>query len=220
MALTGHERVAFRLRGLPISDQPTEWQSGPVTWQGRHDIEPLAGDVPYGEHMVMPASVAFRFRGQRGAPTIEARVEVVHGVPELSHFAMTSTATGGLRSSDLRNVFVDGLVLGVAEMTAQHVEEVADGVYGIRDPEPRQASKAAERARRGRGATAARTGRRPVPTDRIRYTAEVYRDHLQSGPRQAVIDHLGVTGSTADRYIARARAAGFLPATTPGKAKG
>lgn len=105
-------------------------------------------------------------------------------------------------------------------MTAQHVTVVDEGMYRVTEPQPRSAAKAAEQARKGRPAGASRAGRPPVPEDRIKYAADVYRDHLQSSPRQAVMDALAVPGSTADRYIARARAAGYLPATSPGKANG
>jgi hypothetical protein len=67
----------------------------------------------------------------------------------------------------------------------------------------------------------ARKARRgAVSKAELEQVAKVYREHLVGGPTAAVRLLLGYKSErTAARRVQQARAAGLLPATTPGKRK-
>jgi hypothetical protein len=62
-----------------------------------------------------------------------------------------------------------------------------------------------------------RPRQRKITDDMLAEIAQVYRDHLDEGPWQAIQDRFRVSESTAGRYVLLARKAGHLPATTAGK---
>jgi DNA-binding transcriptional regulator LsrR (DeoR family) len=49
--------------------------------------------------------------------------------------------------------------------------------------------------------------------------AALYREYFDDGPWQVIADRFGVSEVTAGRYVGKARKAGLLPPTTPGKKK-
>jgi hypothetical protein len=59
----------------------------------------------------------------------------------------------------------------------------------------------------------------PLSIDLLRKVADLYREALDQGlpPNQHVADRLGISRSTATKRIMRARQAGYLGPTTPGK---
>jgi hypothetical protein len=66
----------------------------------------------------------------------------------------------------------------------------------------------------------ARASRRGEVTHaELKEVASVYREHLDASPTRAVSLLLGYSERTAARRVQQARAAGLLPATTPGKRK-
>lgn len=71
-----------------------------------------------------------------------------------------------------------------------------------------------------------RRGRPPRSADATRTlyeeAARIYNEALASrlAPLDAITEEMHVGRSTAGKYVARARAAGLLPPTTPGKARG
>jgi hypothetical protein len=71
-------------------------------------------------------------------------------------------------------------------------------------------------ARKAYNAAQKRT-RAKVTDKRLREVAELYRDNVDDGPWQAIMDRFGVSESTAGRYVLLARKAGYLPPTKPGK---
>lgn len=50
--------------------------------------------------------------------------------------------------------------------------------------------------------------------------AQIYREHLDHAPVQAVAKVLGVERWSAGRYVSAARQRGYLPPTSQGKARG
>lgn len=66
--------------------------------------------------------------------------------------------------------------------------------------------------------TAPRRVMRESTRKRLERVAEVYREAWQAGspPVKTVAERLGITEASASSYVARARAAGLLPATSPG----
>lgn len=69
-------------------------------------------------------------------------------------------------------------------------------------------------------AFAAPPGMRPATARRLQRAAEAYQEAWRRGqpPTQAVAQRLNVSTAAAASLVARARSAGLLPPTTPGKA--
>lgn len=65
-------------------------------------------------------------------------------------------------------------------------------------------------------------GMRRSAADRLRVAADVYEAALMAGlkPTKAVAEHFGISSGGASNLVARVRAAGLLPPTSPGKAAG
>ena len=53
----------------------------------------------------------------------------------------------------------------------------------------------------------------------LKEVAALYRDNVDDGPWQAIMDRFDISESTAGRYVLLARKAGYLPPTNPGKKK-
>lgn len=130
------QRFNWGLRGLPVQGAEFTWNSGPVSWKGTIDVEPLEPDVGYGDQYAMPARVRFTFSGEAPNPTIEAVVRVRKGWPELESLKISRSAVGGVRISDLRNIHADALVQHVAELTSARVVEAAGGFEWQRTDPP------------------------------------------------------------------------------------
>lgn len=78
----------------------------------------------------------------------------------------------------------------------------------------------AEARRLQRDIYEARSARRGTVTRaELEEVARIYREHVDASPTQAVAMLGGYTTRTAARRVQQARAAGLLPATTPGKRK-
>jgi hypothetical protein len=71
-------------------------------------------------------------------------------------------------------------------------------------------------------AVEATAGMRQSAVDRLREATEVYQAAVRHGmpPTKAVAARFGISSGGASNLVARARAAGLLPPTSPGKAAG
>lgn len=204
----------WALRGLPITAEPAQWRSGGTVWEGVVDVTPHGPDVVYGTRpgrpgdMSMPSRVELTFTGTSpGAPTINVRVEVRHHVPQLVHFAMTSDATGGLQTADLRYLSFDRLVAEVAEATGWSVTEVRPGLWAQTLGELGEAGRVASRR--------PRQGRPRRDPELLATAADYYRAHARpTGALEQVALKMGVSRSTAALYVRLARERGLLPART------
>jgi DNA-binding transcriptional regulator LsrR (DeoR family) len=65
----------------------------------------------------------------------------------------------------------------------------------------------------------ARSGRPCISRERLQKVAEIYREHIDDRPTEAVSRTFGISHRTAARYVQQARESGLLPDTTPGKRK-
>ncbi|GAB1811127.1 DUF6214 family protein [Mycobacterium sp. MUNTM1] len=65
----------------------------------------------------------------------------------------------------------------------------------------------------------ARSGRPRMSPEHLQKVAEIYREHINDRPTEAVRLAFGKEHRTAARYVQQAREAGLLPPTTPGKRK-
>lgn len=198
---------------LPIEIPNAGWQSGAATWPGNVRLTATTPDkMRLGtSDMAVPAALHWEFEGAPGYPSITAKIEVREGVPELSAFELRSPAGArGLRNIDFAAVNVDVLITNVmAWCGVRYVEHGA--AWQEIDVDPADMIRAAERARRGRPRMSAA---------KLEEIAQTYRDAQPTGrPTAAVAARYGVQQRTAESYVQRARRAGLLPPTTPGKAR-
>jgi hypothetical protein len=175
---------------------------------GRHGGLAKFGDV------AVPRVAVYAHDGDEGEPDLEVTFEVRNGRPECVDFHVRAKPDGrGIRTVDLQMV--------------TNLDAIAVNLYAAVTPVPdgsvfnwmwRQTEENAERARRA--AYEARKARRgAVTTAALEEVAKVYRENLEGSPTRAVSLFLGYSQRTAARRVEQARAAGLLPATTPGKRK-
>ena len=177
---------------------------------------------------------------ERDGPMVTATFEVRDGRPECVHLAVTARPGGrGIRLRDLDMFTLDGLMestfakyaipaddasgpeggrgsasdeqrfLGPAEKPDVGRYETAEEVaHQARVRQAAQRDLAAARARR----------RRPSRQEELERVAEVYSEHIEGHPAEAVRLRLGYgSASTAARRIKQAEEAGLLPPTTTGR---
>lgn len=145
-----------------------------------------------------------------GGVALVAHFEIRDGRPECVGFHVESKPKGrGIRTADLGIFNIDGLV--DAAFSTFAVGAGGTPLTGPRPPEQvASASREVHRARKGR----------PRATTRaeLERVAEIYRQHIDSSPIQAVRQVCGYGSErTAARRVEQARAEGLLPKTTPGK---
>jgi hypothetical protein len=180
-------------------------------WTGRFETTAKIGRrglVRLGEFLV-PRKVTTTFDAENGDPDLVIQFEVRDGRPECVSFTVRSKPKGrGIRSADLTVFNIDGMTA-----TAFSRWALAEGGTPVTGPPPEQLSAAARAghpARKGRPRTATRA--------ELEHVAQVYRDHVEGSPVQAVQQICGYGSErTAARRVEQARAAGLLPQTTPGK---
>jgi hypothetical protein len=141
-------------------------------------------------------------------PTLRLRLEVVGDRPQCREVCYSSAQDGReIRQGDIDTLRIaDWIEYLFAFASHRDVSELAlDRLAAI--PE---SMKVVAAARRGNG---------PRKVDRafLEQVAGVYGRNLHDRPTQAVSDAFGIAHSTAAEYVRRARAAGLLPPTTPGK---
>jgi hypothetical protein len=166
--------------------------------------QPGREHVKVGSVYVPPIFTAHYADDDAGAPDVALTFEVRSGVPECRDVRVTATEDGhevrhsgivGVRIEDALDEAIKNLMLG-----NRHKPGVVRTTM--------------------RESQAARASRRTVVTDSLlREVAEIYGASIGHKPTMAVRDHFEVKHRTAALYVQRAREAGLLPQTTPGKAK-
>jgi hypothetical protein len=193
-------------------------------WGGRVRFEALVGGrhggyVPLGDAAV-PRRVRLTMEGANGAPDLKMLFELRDERPECIEVAVTTKPDGrGIAASDLQV-----LQRRLATLTAETFTRLAAkpfyrprdgkfaGSYGSLPEDRRQ--------RLERDLYEARASRRgDLTRTELEEVASVYREHLDASPTRAVSLLLGYSERTAARRVQRAREAGLLPKTTPGKRK-
>ena len=176
---------------------------------GQHGGLTQIGDV------AVPRVAVYAHDGDIGEPDLEVTFEVRDGRPECVDFHVRAKPDGrGIRTADLQ------MVTNLDAMAVYLFERVAPVPGGSAfNWMWRQTEENAGRARRA--VYEARKARRgSVSKAELEQVAKVYREHLVGGPTAAVRMLLGYKSErTAARRVQQARAAGLLPATTPGKRK-
>lgn len=171
--------------------------------------------VPVGDRLV-PSELELELDGDASAPQVVARVEVREGMPRVVALRFDAVATSAeVRQTHLRDVKLDAMFTLLAAF-AVRVVVLDDGPTVVetslsQDGAVRPEALAAIQRMRAR--------RRMTPAF-LREVAETYRANLDSGPTKAVRHRYFLSERAASKYVQEARAAGFLPPTTPGRKKG
>jgi len=185
-----------------------------ITWDDDEDTWVKVGDRD------LPARFALVYRPAKGAdePAWTVEFHVQDGVPQCRHVGLSSTVNGReIRSADLRALRIEDLLEGAsANVAARRVVDDDGSARMVRDLGSwRDVTRAVRGARRN--------ARRKVTDEVLREVARVYRENVGDNPTAAVARHLGesdqpVPDRTARLYVRRARDAGFLGQSIPGKA--
>ncbi len=167
---------------------------------------------------VLPVEAKAVFPSDATSPALELRLAVVDDVPQCREIRITSKEGGReVRTSDLRAVqlerWIEDLFASVAARV-EHVDADAGIVSAVDEHDEKRVAEAARVVQRARAAA-----RRSITPEMLEGVAQIYRKHVDGQPTDAVRRAFGVEYRTAAKYVQRARAAGLLPATTPGKRK-
>jgi hypothetical protein len=160
---------------------------------------------------VVPRRLDVMMQGDGYQPALTMRIEVLSGVPQCRALSIEAVEGGReITTNDLRSVRLADWIEGIlASVALDLVEDRDDGtrVSAYGSTTTRSATKAVRRARQPRKITPEVLGR----------VAEIYRANVDGKPTLAVKRSFGVGERAAAGYVQRARAAGLLPQTTPGK---
>lgn len=177
------------------------------------EYDPVARPVRIGDRL-FPPSVDVVFPGAPDQPRLSMHLSVIGGFPQCR--TLTIEAKDGVRevrTTDLRAVPIDSWVEQLYGLVASVVVSEGDRETAsviTSDPAARrQTEKQIQQARTA--------SRRKITNDLLREVAAVYRANVDERPVEAVRAAFGVSYRSAAGYVERARAAGHLPATTPGK---
>jgi hypothetical protein len=168
-----------------------------------------------GDRMV-PQSIYVEVCGSTVEPDLGLKIEVRQGIPVYTELVLRARADGPeIRDKDLGYVYLnDWLEEIVAACTSSldssghWMTQTIGGAQGR--AEARSAAANVRRVRRGRS--------RLTP-EQLEQVAQVYREHFDTRPTQAVAAAFGKSDRTAARYVDEARKAGILPPTSPGQKK-
>lgn len=186
----------------------TRWDwDAPAVIEGAGNIR--RGELIYPRQLAVTAYASGEHAGPTARVVFEMRDD---GTPVAVEVRFTVEPDGrGLRSSDLAACRVENIARRAFGSMAWPVEGAP---LLTRTPdEQRQISRDLDRAV---------SKRRPPSNAELREIANVYRTALGEGrrPTQAVADTFDLSARTAARRVEQARAAGILPKTSKGRAKG
>jgi hypothetical protein len=177
---------------------------GELTW----NPDP-ARIMPVGDRG-LPKTVIYRHSGDKKQPALEIEIEVRKGIPVIAKVTFTAPPEGttGVRGVKLGTRDIDRSVsYWLAEVAYQPNKGGRPGHSWVKDypvsaAERRAAARAVERA--------TRQTRRRMSDEELRRVAEMYQG-ADPPKHMAIAKAFIVTPRTAQRYIEKAREAGFLP---------
>lgn len=167
---------------------------------------------------LLPRKIQVQFIGADDQPALTMRLEVIDDQPQCRELRVISKEGGRqVKQLDLRAIQLTTWVEEVFGMFAWRIIEDREGViHSVMEtsgPALMESVRAVRQSRKGKSA-------RTVTPKLLARVAEVYRAHLSGAPTRAVGEAFGVGPRMAAEYVSRARRAGLLPPTTPGKKKG
>ena len=155
----------------------------------------------------IPPEILVDFPGGDNQPSLFMKITVRNGVPICSEFQLVAKQDGPeIRPKDLRSVNLDHWIEEI--VGACSTRWMGEGHYG-HDLDHQQGVKAVRQARK--------KSHRTMKPDLLQQVAEIYREHFDTGPVQAIQRAFGVSERTAARYVQLCRRDGLLPPTTKGK---
>jgi hypothetical protein len=164
--------------------------------------------VLVGDHHV-PEELTLELDGDEGRPSTIARMVVQAGRPELVEVRLISRpGEPGIRQTDLRQIEVAAML----DLLAGYAVRIEDGTVTWGGPEEPAYAAAAGALKQSRSA-------RRITPEFLQSVADVYVANIDQNPTQAVRRHYFVSERMASEYVQRARRAGLLPPTTPGRKK-
>ena len=174
---------------------------------GQASYEP--GDrVQVGDRRRVPREIFVQIRGGTNQPDYELKIEVRGGVPRWAEVTLRARPDGPeVRDKDLDAIRLDDWLEQIVAMCS--VAKSGAGAWS----KPGNDTGALADIRR------AKSGRPRISRERLQKVAEIYRQHFDDRPTEAVAHAFGKDRRTAARYVRLARDAGFLPDTTKGKKK-
>ena len=177
--------------------------------EARYEAGP--GDVVDVGNRIVPRKIRAVIEGGLDEPDVAMTIEVRQGLPVCTEIRFVSRADGlEVRAKDLKSVpILDWTDEIVAACSWVRME--SGGIMQIAGKE--------RRAQDRRNVARERVGRPRVSPELLEKVAEVYREHSDDRPTHAVQRVFGGSYRTAARNVERARDAGLLPPTTPGKKK-
>jgi hypothetical protein len=169
------------------------------------------------EDRMVPTWVEIEAAGDDQGPGQFARVELRDGVPCCTELSLRSpTGRRGIRQTDLRQIevssLVDSLLPGLSLLMISDEAGRVDDVL-VQRPDTADFFAARRVLQRARSGAAVRS----ITPELLTRVAQIYRENLDGKPTRAVREHFMVGERMASDYVQRARAAGLLPPTTPGK---
>ncbi|OLZ43262.1 hypothetical protein BS329_39940 [Amycolatopsis coloradensis] len=167
---------------------------------------------------LIPPEVMVEMPSAPDLPSLTMKIEMRKEVPVCTEITIRAKEDGReVRTTDLRAVQLQDLLeLIVTAVSSKIISAGPEGlVLGDNQGATTENFDAALATIR-----AARKGTRArITDDFLREVAETYRANVDGSPTKAVEEKYGVEYRTAARWVERARAKGYLPATTPGKRK-
>lgn len=161
-----------------------------------------------------PPKIEVEFPGDENQPALHMTIEVVDGVPVCSELRLTKKPGGAeVRSKDLSVVRIEDwmqVVLPEFSMPGELMEGGGLRV-SVRDTS-REDVLNVQRARQE-----ATTRKRKITREHLEQVAQIYREHFDHRPRQAIARAFGTSEPTAGRWVTLCREEGLLPPTSPGR---
>ncbi|OBG91254.1 hypothetical protein A5698_20965 [Mycobacterium sp. E136] len=170
-----------------------------------------ADKVEIGDRRLVPREIIVQISGGKNEPDLGLKIEVREGIPRYVELVLRARADGPeIRPRDLTAIRLDAWLKQIVAACSV-VASGDDGTIWSKPVDDRSAIGDIRRATSGRPRT--------VTPELLEKVAEIYSDHVSDRPTEAVKRSFGVEHRTAARYVQKARAAGLLPPTVPGKKK-
>jgi Family of unknown function (DUF6214) len=188
---------ASSTRSIPLAQG-----HGRATWNNADKVE-------IGDRRLVPREIVVQINGGKNEPDFGMRIGVREGIPQVTEVVLKARPEGPeVRDRDLRAIrLTEWLERVVAACSV--VDSTGDGTVWSKPVDDHTARADIRRAMPGRPRT--------ITPELLQKVAETYRNHLSDKPTEAVKRSFGVEHRTAARYVQRAREAGLLPPTVPGK---
>jgi hypothetical protein len=181
---------------------------------GWMDYDGMDEGVRVGDRL-LPRELDVHFPGAQDQPALRMHLEVVDGVPQCRSLTIESRpGAREVRTVDVRAVALEDWIEKLYSLAATVIVEsgpdgMTTGVVSWDEKDLRRTARTIQQARA--------VSRRKITPSFLADVATVYRNHADERPVEAVQATFGGSYRTAAMYVQKARGAGLLPPTTPGR---